>query len=488
MATESQPSFSVARRWKIGFDVVVRTLLVLTVLVLINYLGAQFFKRFYISAQTRTELSPRTLSVVHSLTNDVTVTLYYDKTDEMFPTIVALLNEYRAANPKITVKAVDYTRDAGEAQKVKEKYKLSSATDKDLVIFDCEGRVKVANGDALSQYTVEEVPNAKEREFRRKPILFRGEQMFTTLLLAVQNPQPFKAYFLQGHGEPALNDNSDQGYMKFGAILAQNYIATQPLQLLGDTTIPDDCNLLIIAGPRTEFRESELQKIDQYLSQGGRLFMLFDYFSVNKPTGLESILARWGVEVGSDTVQDPDNFATRGQDVIIRQFSKHPVVNPLTQLALQLILPRPIAAINWQNPPADAPQVENLIASGPNSTLANSPGLPPRSYPLMIAVEQKPVAGVASPRGTTRMVVTGDSFFLNNRQIESGANRDFLGYAANWLLDRSVLLDGVGPRPVTEFRLLLTDAQQRQIRWLLLGALPGGVLLFGWFIWLLRRK
>ena len=86
------------------------------------------------------------------------------------------------------------------------------------------------------------------------------------------------------------------------------------------------------------------------------------------------------------------------------------------------------------------------------------------------------------------MIVVGDSFFLGNRQIESGANRDFAGYAANWLLDRTVLLEGIGPRPVTEFRLTMTRAQLKNVRWLLLGALPGGVLAFGWLVWLMRRK
>ena len=83
-------------------------------------------------------------------------------------------------------------------------------------------------------------------------------------------------------------------YQKFGAVLAESYIATEPLQLLGDNTIPDDCNLLIIAGPQSAFSETELQKIDQYLQQGGRLFMLFNYFSIKHPTGLEPILAALG--------------------------------------------------------------------------------------------------------------------------------------------------------------------------------------------------
>jgi hypothetical protein len=487
MAAKSQRSFSPGRRWKIGFDVIVRTVLVLAVVVMANYLGARFFGRFYLSSQTQVKLSPRTLGVVHSITNHIMVTVYYDKTDDGYDSIIALLNEYRSANPNISVKTVDYVRDAGEAQKIKEQYKLSSATDKDLVIFDCGGHVKTVNGDALTQVKLEEVPNATEREFRRKPIAFNGEMMFTSMLLAVVNPKPLKAYFLQGDGEPSLTDSGDTGYFKFGATLAESYIATEPLQLLGDSGVPDDCNLLIIAGPRSAFSEAELQKIDQYLAQGGRLFMLFNYFSIKHPTGLEPILARWGVNVVADIVVDHKN-TTSGQDVVVYNFSSHPVVNPLTQLALQLILPRPVSRMDWQNPPADAPKVDELAFSSPQSTLMGDPTAAPLSYPLMAAVEQKAIPGVANTRGTTRIIVAGDSFFLGNRQIESGANRDFVGYAANWLLDRTVLLEGIGPRPVTEFRLTMTRAQQKNVRWLLLGALPGGVLVLGWLVWLVRRK
>ncbi len=489
MATppKPQPSFLPSRRWKIGFGVVVRTVLVLAVVVMVNYLGGLFPRRFYLSSQTRVELSPRTVSVLHSLTNRITVTLYYDRQDDFYPTIVALLNEYRSVSPNISVRTVDYVRDAGEAEKIKAQYKLNSPTDKNLIIFDCDGRTKIANGNALTQYTLEQIPNEKEREFRRKPVAFRGEMMFTSMLLAVTNPKPFKAYFLQGHGEPSLTDNSEAGYLKFAAILEQNYIRVQPLELLGDNPVPADCNLLIIAGPRMIFSNLELQKIDQYLSQGGRLLALLDYSSIREPTGIEDILKQWGVNVGTDVVQDPEHTIS-GQDVVVLNFSQHPVANPLTQLALQLILPRPVSRIDRQTPPTDALKVEELAFSGPSSVLVGERGLPPRRYPLMAAVEQNSVKGVANPRGSTRIVVAGDSLFLDNRQIESGANRDFVGYAVNWLLDRPTLLESIGPRPVIEFRLMMTRVQQRNVRWLLLGALPGGVLALGGLVWLRRRK
>jgi len=491
----ASPSFSPRRRWKIGFDVALRTALVLAVVVMVNFLAAQFYHRYYLSPQTRLELSSRTVSVLHALTNRVAVTLYYDQHDDFYPDIVALLNEYRSVNPGISVRTVDYLRDAGLAEKVKAQYKLDSTVDKNLVIFDVgNGRYKVAPGDALTQIKLEEVtpsrPTQRELEFERKPVAFRGEEMFTGMLLALENPHPFKAYFLQGHGIGSLSDSGNLGYLKFASTLAQNYIAVTNVELLGDSPIPADCNLLIIAAPVSPLSPLELQKIDQYLTQGGRLLALFDFHSYNHPTGLEAILQRWGVNVGYDYVKDPGNTYT-GQDVFVRKFGQHPVVNALAQYALQMILPRPISRVDWQNPPAGAPQVDELAFSSSSSVLALDPAEPPRSYPLIVAVEQKPVAGVASPRGNTRIIVAGDSVFLGNHYIEGGeggANRDFLSAAANWLLDRPPLLQGIGPRPVTEYRLVMSQTQRREVSWLLLGALPGAVLLLGGLVWLVRRK
>lgn len=490
---KSRPSFSPATRWKIGSDMVVRTLLALAVVLMVNYLGAKFFHRYYLSSETRVQLSSRTLNVLHSMTNSVKVTLYFDTKDEFFPDIMALLNEYRAVNKNITIRTVDYVRDAGEAEKVKDHYKLADSTDKDLVIFDSNGHVKMFSGEALTQYTLEQVPDKKERTWRKKPISFIGEKVFTAMLLALENPHPFRAYFLQGHGEPSLTDKGDFGYMKFASTLEQNYVTITNLELLGDSPVPMDCNLLIIAGPKpapgatTVFSEPELQKIDQYLSQGGRLMVLFNYKSVQASTGLESILQRWGVNVVSDIVQDPKNTVT-GQDVVVRKFGNHPVVNSLSQMSLQMVLPRPIEKVHYANPPANAPKVTELAMTSPSARLVGDPGKPPQSYSLIAAVEQKPSAGVTGPRGTTRIIVAGDSLFLGNYYIQGGANRDFLNSAANWLLDRPQLISGIGPRPVTEFRLLLTQREKQELRWLLLGALPGGVLLFGCLVWLVRRK
>ena len=253
----------------------------LAVVVMVNYLGAKFFHRFYLSSQTDVKLASRTLTVLRSLTNHVDVTLYYDRKADFYPTVKALLDEYSAANKKISVRTVDYVRDAGEAELVKEKYRqfFNSQSDKDLVIFDCAGRVKVFPGAALTQYKTVQVaakdPQQKELEFERHPVAFNGEQAFTSMLLALANPQPLKAYFLQGHGEPSLADfENDVGYQKFASALQQNYISVTNLNWIGNAGVPMDCSLLVIAGPNSALLEPELQKIDQYLREGGRLLIL----------------------------------------------------------------------------------------------------------------------------------------------------------------------------------------------------------------------
>ena len=497
-----RPSFSPARRWQIGLDVVLRTALVLAVVVMANWLGAKFYHRFYWSEQTRVELSSRTLTILQALTNRVEVTLYYDTHDaaNFYPDIVALLNAYRDANKNISLRTVDYTRDPAEAMKVKEKFNLptSIATPnappaKDLIIFASGERHDVVAGAAIiGTKTVSIGPgdpnydlNVKGPQYLRKPVTFNGEVMFTSKLFALAHGQPLAAYFLQGHGEPSLADTDDNGYKKFALALAQNDIALQNLELTGSADIPADCSLLVIAAPTHTMDAPELEKINHYLAQGGKLFAMLNFASLKQPTGLENVLRRWGVNVVADYVKDSQSADDRV--VIVNNFNPKTFVAPLSQLALEMVLPRPVLKIET---PANAaaPQVEALVATGPGCTLASERAGTPRTFPLIIAIEQKPAAGVVAPRGSTRIVVAGDSLFLDNQIIETGANRDFLDYAANWLCDRGQLLAGIGARPVTEYRLLLATKQQRELNWLLLGVLPGGVLLFGWFVWLVRRK
>jgi hypothetical protein len=488
-----KPSFSAWRKWSIGLNVVLIILVVFSVVVMVNYLSRDYFTRFHWSTTSKHELSPRTLTLLHSLTNKVKVTIYYDQNEPFYSTVVSLLNEYRFANPRITIENVDYVRDAGAAQRTKLEYNLSFPSATNLVIFDCEGRKKVLDGNALTRYIMEPVPNEKEREFRRKPTAFEGEEMFTKALFAVTTPTLLNAYFLQGHREHSPDADGDHGFAKFVAITKQNTIVPKPLSLLGTNGVPMDCNLLVIAGPRDALGDVELEKIDQYLSQGGRLLALFNAGSINREnggeiTGLDKVLAKWGIEIGSSVIYDPDRYSAqnRGQDIVVKDFNpKHPLVNPLLDSSLCMIQPRAVGKLKSLPQTADAPKVEELAFTGPNAQAGTSA---PQRYSLIAAVEKGAIKGVITERGTTRIVVAGDSVFLTNTGLRNLANRDFAEYALNWLLERTQLLGGLGPRSIVEYRVVMSESQLQRVELILLGGIPSAVLLLGGLVWLRRRR
>ncbi|MCX6912200.1 MAG: hypothetical protein NT167_03940, partial [Verrucomicrobia bacterium] len=84
MATDpqSKPSFSPYRKWGMGLHVFFLVLVVFSVVVMANYISQEYSLRFHLSTRTAIELSPRTVGLLRSITNQGKVTLYYDVGDE----------------------------------------------------------------------------------------------------------------------------------------------------------------------------------------------------------------------------------------------------------------------------------------------------------------------------------------------------------------------------------------------------------------------
>ncbi len=93
---------------------------------------------------------------------------------------------------------------------------------------------------------------------------------------------------------------------------------------------------------------------------------MFNVASLQQPTGLETLLQRWGVNVMADYVKDSQSSSS-DQFVKVNSFNPNTFVNPLMQFALEMVLPRPVLKIDQANPPANAPQVAALVASGETS-------------------------------------------------------------------------------------------------------------------------
>ncbi len=504
---QSNLSYSSSRRWSISLHVLISVVAFGAILIMVNYLAARHFHRYRWTSENPNQLSPLTLSLLKGLTNDVEVVVFFNQKDPLglYSSVAALLKEYQLACPKIRIKHVDYLRNPTSTILVKEKYNLSFSSEdlfRDLVVFDSNGRFKIVYDKELYDYDIESVVSGKSKEIKRSN--FRGEQMFTSAIVEVSEAKNHKAIFVQGHNEHNPSDDSTgNGYAKFTNMVQQLNVQLTP-SVLASAEIPTDCQLLIIAGPQQPFENSELEKIDQFLKRGGRLFLLFNAQHTEK-TGLEQLMSKWGVRVGSDAIFNlkPGGKGEQiltAEPLIITNFPSpgHVVTRHLLRSMLTMVLPRTVESQAVGKSDADAPSVDSLAATSVD-TIAVADFVKGTAKPdlfrdkrgplsVAVAVQKGTVQGISGDPSTTRIIIVGDSFCFMNQMIDSVANRDFAALSVNWLLDRSQLLGGIGPRPVKEYRIVMSSAQFLAVRWMLMAGMPSIALAIGVIVWFKRRK
>jgi hypothetical protein len=498
-AEQPAPSFSGSQRWSIALNTFLAVAAVLALVVMANYLAAGYFKRFQWSRDAAFKLSEQTVRVLDSLTNDVKVTIFFQpagENAEIYQLTRSLLTEYQRANPRrVHVKTLDYTRDVGAAKELLATNNLVELDQKDFVLIESRGHSKIVFARELAEYDFSDLL-AGGKYIRRSQ--FKGEMYFTGDIYAVSYPQTLKTYFLSGHGEnnPGDPNGGDtklgpSGYSKMGAILRKELNCDwDRLLLRGTNSIPADCQLLIVAAGAHEGKipGEELDKVAAYLKQGGRMLAL-----LNGESGVEQVLEQWRVDVLTNRIVD-SNPAYKLDDYTFytAQWHPHPIVDPLAsqRLSVRMVMPRPLKIRQDQSKVPGAPEATYLALSSTNGVDVDDPKIT-GVFALMVAVEQGNISGVNSTRsGGTRIVVVGDTDFLDDAVIDTVAgNRYFAGLALNWLLDRpQILLAGLGPQPIKEYRLYMTQSQTQTVGWLFLVAMPGGVLAVGWLVWLRRRS
>ena len=150
---------------------------------------------------------------------------------------------------------------------------------------------------------------------------YNGEYRFASLLLSLLGTQS-KAYFVTGHGETVFHPDAPESeeslrLSAFYNLLRECGMGVGLLDLSSVDEIPEDCALLIINNPQSDYVDgveldsfyavSEIEKIDRFLvERQGALAVAKDY-RVSLPT-LEYYLKEWGIGFGSAQVRDEKEY------------------------------------------------------------------------------------------------------------------------------------------------------------------------------------
>ena len=460
-------------------------ILAIALVGMLNWLSYRHYLRGDWTSSKIYSLSDKTKNVLKGIKDEVRVVVLMTPNTPLFTETKELLSRYEAVSPKLKVEFIDPERDPLRTKQLAQEFGVSAAN---TVVFASGGRKKYVTSDQLADYDYSGMQTGQPPKLKG----FKGEEQFTAAVLAVVSPKVPKVYFVTGHGEHDPDSVGEDGMSQLRELLKRDNLEVSKATLLSGS-VPADCDLLVIAGPRTPLTDPEKSALSGYLEKGGRALVLLDPVlgAQQRPSGLEEFVKAYGVQVNNDLVIDPARklpfFDVSA--VYVTDFRSHPAVDGLQGLAVLL----PVAR-----------SVTTTTAQGATSTIlltTSDKGWGETNLDLLIRTGQAqkdakdtpgPVAlGVAAQsekdkdRGW-RLVVFGNSAFVTNAQIANAGNVNLGLNTVNWLAKQEQAL-GIAPRSPEQVQLFLSANQMRTVFLISLVGLPVFAVALGVAVWWRRR-
>ena len=483
------------RRFATGLNVVVSLGLATAAVLILNVMAARYYVRHDVSRNQYYQLSAKSEQLMLDLQGTVRVVVFFQQGHRHYEDVKALLKEFdytASQNPALdlTVELVDPDRDLSRVRALASDFDVE---DPNVVVFDCDGRRQYVEVDDIVTY----VTRVEQNRIVKELVSFHGEQAFASAIHAVVQPEKPVVYFLAGHGERDVADYSPTtGYSMLARVLRRDNLDVRSLMPAAVGGIPDDCDVLVVAGPSKRLSREEVELLEDYLNRNGRALFLVDPYVT---TGLDGLLEAWGIQLGRDVVV---GMTLTGRELVVSNYGDHPITRNLRNVQTMFYLPRrlqPVAALNGGSHQADRPTVTILASNSAKGWAEADPEMRPPRFDEATDTRGPVALALASERGTvvgldveikpTRLVVVGDSYFVSNASIKTGVggNIDFFMSAVNWLLEREALM-AISPRDPLRIELGLDRRRIRLLFLLAVMAVPAVVGLTGGMIWWKRRR
>lgn len=451
-------NFGAVRAWfarrstRMGTNVLVLTSSVLALLIVANVLGYRYHKRFDLTEEKLHTLSDQSRQIVSGLDREIRVLEFSRQED---PRLADLVREYRALSRRFVYQRID----PQERPDLARQYDVQR-----------EGEVVVVAGERF-----ERLPGATEQDM-------------TNTILRVTRDAVKTVCFLEGRGEKSPGSTEAGGYSGAERILRDERYQVRTLNLVRETTVPEDCAVIVAAGPTGAYFPQEVEELQRWLDAGGKALLLVD---PDTRPGLDPIFAQWNIAVGDNMVIDASGvgriFGLGPPVPLVLDYGAHTITRGFDRQMTFFPLARTVSIADRNQ---FSPHVVELLRTSPDSWAETDfrggqarfdEGRDTRG-PLSLGVAAERDTGQARPR----LVVIGDSDFAANRFITLERNRDLFANAIHWLAEDEDMIS-IRPRAPTDRRISLTAAGQNLLFWYTIVLLPAAVLALGAWVWWRRR-
>ena len=495
-------------------NAIATTVAAIAILGILNFVGVRYSSTLDVTETQQFTLASQSQQLLDNLEEPVRVLIF----DEAIAAADRdLLQRYQNQSEKFKFELINPREQFGLAQ----EFQVSTI-----------GEVYLAQGERKTLVTT----LGQEQGGLTESTLTNALQQFL-----VTNQEPI--YFVQGHGERPLEVGEGGMFDAVSALGDRNFEA-RPLILAQEKAVPDDGVAVAVVGPQRSFLPGEVQLLEDYLNNGGRLLLFLDPAI---ETGMEPLLENWGVALDGRIVIDASiasQLVGLQPDMpVATQYGNHPITSTFQE---GISFYPSVQAVTTTE--QTGVTVANLVETSDQSWSETNPTEDPLQFnpgvdsrgPLalgMVATKEvtakiEDATEAGSNEGTGedaaeetgenseetedntdtngdenaaeaegnetetpdsnnaeeikegRLIVFGTSTFIADGLFTQQLNGDVFLNSVSWLSDRDESSLALRPREASDRQLLITEFESNILRLLALAILPLGALgTAGWLWW-----
>ena len=424
-------------------------------------------RQFDISSTNIYEISSKSKKIINKVDHDVTFYVLAEKssTDKRIKTFI---NKYASLSDKIHIKWIDPVLHPSALTKY--------GTEENNIVISC----KKTNRTTTVSFDDILVSSASYYSTSSSASSFDGDGQLTSALNYVTSDKEYKAYYTSGHGESSLSS-------EVTSLLTKSRVSTSNLLLMTATSIPDDCDLLIIDGATSDFTKDEVKLLSSYLKKGGKVVTLLA--QTNKSMkNLYGLLKDYGLTVQSGYIADTERSYQGNYYYLIPNLSvSGDMASGISSNSVMMINSK---GMTQSTPARDSISTDSFMTTSSNGYAVTEKKQTQGTYVLgATSTESVKVKNSKGKKVTkeSRLTVYGSNMLIDEQITSSFSSLENLTLFTNSVTASLDNADNISISPKSLEVSYNTIAHPGPFSILVVFVIPVGLTIGGFIVWFRRR-
>ena len=447
------------------------TAVVIGIVILFNLLVAQLpqkIRQIDISDTNIYEISSKSQKLLKSLKNDVNLYVIAEKgsTDDRIKTFIT---KYASLSGRLRVEWIDPVLHPSALTKYD--------TEKNSIVVSCKAtdrQTSISFDDIL-------VTESSYYNTSSSATKFDGDGQLTSAVDYVTNTKEYKAYYTAGHGETALSSSVTD-------LMEKSRISVSELNLLTASSIPEDCDLLILNGPTSDLTKDEAKVLTTYLKKGGNVMSLLAYTDKSM-TRLYGILENYGLKVANGYIADAERCYQGNYYYLIPNLSVSG--DMASGISSNSVLVVNSKGMTQTDPVRDTINVESFMTTSENGCAVTEKKQTQGTYILGAAATESVTvkdSGGKKKKKDSRLTVYGSNMLIDAQVTESFSTLENLTLFMNSVTANLDSADNISVSPKSLQVTYNSIAHPGIFSILIIFVIPFMVIAGGFVVWFRRRR